>query len=188
MLLTHNFESLQEAAHFLRSAAPFLENTPCEMKFNFFNFLEFLLAKDNVELSLELDCLKNVFLVVRNGFLEIEPLLLLFSLKIIKAIKGFSKNSFGVETLGLILDLFVEISPHPLVQYLSFVPVFRKFFNFNMHFFHVSLLFKSAKSRGHILVKTVSVCFSDIFEFLRSVSSVKNFPNFLLKCNFGQIF
>ena len=111
------------------------------MKFNFFNFLEFLLAKDNVELSLELDCLKNVFLVVRNGFLEIEPLLLLFSLKIIKAIKGFSKNSFGVETLGLILDLFVEISPHPLVQYLSFVPVFRNFFNFNMHFFHVSLLF-----------------------------------------------
>ena len=112
----------------------------------------------------------------------------MLSLKIIKAVKGFSENSFGVEALSLILDLFVQNSPHPLVQNLSFVPVFRDFLNFNMHFFHVSLLFKSAKSWGHILIKTVPISLSDILEFLRSVSGVKNFPNFLLECDFGQIF
>ena len=74
MLLTHNFESLLEAGHFLRSAAPFLENSSGEMKFHFFNFLEFLLAVDYIEFSLELYCLKNVFLVMTNGFLEIEPI------------------------------------------------------------------------------------------------------------------
>ena len=74
MLLTHNFESLLEAGHFLRSATPFLENSSGEMKFHFFNFLEFLLAVDYIEFSLELYCLKNVFLVMTNGFLEIEPI------------------------------------------------------------------------------------------------------------------
>ena len=112
-------------------------------------------------------------------------LLLIFEL--IKAVKCFSENSFGVEALSLILDLFVKNSPHPLVQNLSFVPVFCYLLNFNMHFFHISLLFKSAKSRGHILVKTVPICLSNIFEFLRSMPCVKNFPNFLFDCDFGQV-
>ena len=69
MLLTHNFESLLEASHFLRSAAPFLENSSGEMKFHFFNFLEFLLAVNYVEFSLELNCLENVLFVMTNGYL-----------------------------------------------------------------------------------------------------------------------
>ena len=113
--------------------------------------------------------------------------MLLLFFKVIKTLKSFSENSFCVEALSLILDLFIENSPHPLVQNLSFVPMLRDFLNFNMHFFHVSLLFESAKSWGHILVKTVPISLSDILEFLRSVSSVKDFPDFLLKCDFGQI-
>ena len=85
------------------------------MKFHFFNSLLLLLAIDNVEFSLELNGLENASLVMANSFMEIEPFLLLLSHVFVEAKEGFSNNSFGVETLSLILYLFVQNSPHPLV-------------------------------------------------------------------------